>query len=129
MCTLNKEESTFHLFLSCPFSRHCWRHLNINWNFNSDFYSMMAEARDQFNSNLFMEVFIITAWLIWKQRNDYIFNRARPTFDLWKSTVLKEASIQVLWICTDGPIISCVSFGVVLFHAFISVTLFFIPIY
>jgi hypothetical protein len=30
MCTNQCEETTFHLFFSCPFSRACWRHLGIN---------------------------------------------------------------------------------------------------
>jgi hypothetical protein len=55
---------------------------------------MMTKARDQYNSNLFMEVFMIAAWLIWKQRNAHIFNRARPAFDHWKSGFLTEASTQ-----------------------------------
>jgi hypothetical protein len=78
-------EATFHLFFSYPFSHQCWRHLNINWNVNLDLYSMMTEAREQFNSSLFMEIFMIAAWLIHKQRNDHIFNRARPAFDRWKA--------------------------------------------
>jgi hypothetical protein len=29
---LTLEETTFHLFFSCPFGGECWRHLNTNWN-------------------------------------------------------------------------------------------------
>jgi hypothetical protein len=64
LCTMGREETTFHLFFSCPFSQHCWNHLNIKWNFNLDFYSMMLNAREQFGSNFFMEIFMIAAWLI-----------------------------------------------------------------
>jgi hypothetical protein len=42
----------------------------------------------------FMEIFIIGAWLIWKQRNDYIFNRSRPSFQSWKLGFIKEANLQ-----------------------------------
>jgi hypothetical protein len=45
---------------------------------------MMEEARSHSNSIFFMEIFIIGASLIWKQRNELIFNRVRPTFRAWK---------------------------------------------
>jgi hypothetical protein len=91
---MGREETTFRLFFSYPFSHQYWRHLNINWNFDIDFYSMMSEARGQFNSDLFIEVFMIVVWLIWKQKNDHIFNRVRPPFDRWKSGFLSEAFTQ-----------------------------------
>jgi hypothetical protein len=94
MCSMGREETTFHLFFSCPFSQQCWSHLNINWNFNLDFYSMMSNARDQFNSNHFMEIFMVASWLIWKQRNDHIFNRARPSFERWQAGFLSVAFNQ-----------------------------------
>jgi hypothetical protein len=37
---------------------------------------MMEEASAQFHNKSFMDIFIIGTWLIWKQRNDWIFNRA-----------------------------------------------------
>jgi hypothetical protein len=30
LCSMGREETTFHLFFSCPFSQQCWSHLNIN---------------------------------------------------------------------------------------------------
>jgi hypothetical protein len=36
---------------------------------------MMEEAKHQSTHNFFMEFFIIAAQKIWKQRNDFIFNR------------------------------------------------------
>jgi hypothetical protein len=29
---LNREETTFHLFFTCPFNWQCWDHLGISWN-------------------------------------------------------------------------------------------------
>jgi hypothetical protein len=89
LCPNGREETTFHLFFTCPFSLDCWRYLNIEWNYNTDFYTMMDEAKSQFG-NEFMEVFMIASWLIWKQRNTLIFNRSRPTFQLWRSGFLEE---------------------------------------
>jgi hypothetical protein len=94
LCSERCEETTFHLFFSCRFSRDCWRHLGINWHFDLGFHSMMEEASGQFRSKFFMEIFITGSWLIWKQRNDFIFNRARPSFQGWKVGFIKEVRLQ-----------------------------------
>jgi hypothetical protein len=126
---MGREEITFHLFFSYPFSQHCWNHLNINWNFNLDFYSMMLNAREQFGSNFFMEIFMIAAWLIWKQRNDLVFNRARPSFDRWQAAFMSEAGSQNVshpkkihfhcsFPCTDRFPLPFGSFGAVCWFLF-----------
>jgi hypothetical protein len=65
-----------------------------HWNFSTDFYTMVDDARSQFANGFFMEVFIIAAWLIWKQINNLIFNRNMPTFQLWCSSFFEEARLQ-----------------------------------
>jgi hypothetical protein len=55
---------------------------------------MMVKARQQFNSEFFMEIFMLGAWLIWKQRNNTIFNRDRATFQGWKMGFIEEARLQ-----------------------------------
>jgi hypothetical protein len=55
---------------------------------------MMEEARQSFNYDFFMEVFIIGPWQIWKERNNLIFNRANPSFNSWKIGFLDEATLQ-----------------------------------
>jgi hypothetical protein len=57
---------------------------------------MMEEASAQFHNKFFMDIFIIGAWLIWKQRNDWIFNRIRPSFQGWKPGFIKEANLQAV---------------------------------
>jgi hypothetical protein len=90
-CSGHCEETTFHLFFSCSFSARCWQHLGITWRFDLQFHAMMEEA---FNSDFFMEFFIIGAWQIWKERNNLIFSRATPSFRSWKVGVLDEAVLQ-----------------------------------
>jgi hypothetical protein len=94
ICNMNVEETTFHLFFSCPFSAQCWAHLGINWDFNLPFHMMMIKVRQQFNSKFFMEVFMLETWLIWKQRNNTIFGRDGATFNEWKRGFIAEAMLQ-----------------------------------
>jgi hypothetical protein len=37
-----------------------------------------------------MEIFMICAWTIWNERNDFIFNHMPPYFALWKATFKAE---------------------------------------
>jgi len=46
---------------------------------------MIVQAKQHFSSPFFMEFFIIGAWQIWKQRNNFIFDRGHPSFDSWKT--------------------------------------------
>jgi hypothetical protein len=41
-----------------------------------------------------MEIFILGSWQIWKQMNDFIFNRASLSFLSWKLGFLDEAVLQ-----------------------------------
>jgi hypothetical protein len=95
LCPGNPEETTFHRFFLCPFSLDCWHHLGIHWDFSLGFHSMIEKANRQWPHAFFMEFFIPGAWLIWKQRNDAIFNRGRSSFQSWKRGFLEEASLQV----------------------------------
>jgi hypothetical protein len=55
---------------------------------------MMEAARTYFSSKFFMETFMLGAWIIWKQRNDTIFNRGHATFQRWKKGFIDEAAMQ-----------------------------------
>jgi hypothetical protein len=55
---------------------------------------MMQHAKQQFACNFFMDIFMLGAWLIWKQRNDVIFNRGITLFQRWKGGFLEEAFLQ-----------------------------------
>ena len=61
LCHLQRKETAFHLFFNCPFSQDCWRHLNIQWNYQIDFFTTFQQARDLHGSPFFMEFFIIAA--------------------------------------------------------------------
>jgi hypothetical protein len=91
---MNVEETTFHLFFTCPFSQHCWQFFGIQWNLTTDFLQMMIQAKQAFPYPFFMEVFIISAWQIWKQRNNLIFMRGPPSFSSWRRSLKDEARLQ-----------------------------------
>ncbi|KAG0519861.1 hypothetical protein BDA96_08G022900 [Sorghum bicolor] len=55
---------------------------------------MMQQAKIQHQNPFFMETFINATWKIWKQRNNYIFDRGRPSFGSWKSSFYEEATLQ-----------------------------------
>ncbi|TVU13298.1 hypothetical protein EJB05_40345, partial [Eragrostis curvula] len=73
-----------HLFFLCNFSKQCWNTLDIHWNSQSAFFNMIIEAKQTANLQFFMEILIIAAWNIWKQRNNKIFENKTPSLQAWK---------------------------------------------
>jgi len=101
LCNVNAEETAFHLFFSCSFSKSCWKAIGIDWRINLHFFQMMKRARQDFQHWFFMEVFIIATWHIWKQRNNLIFEGRRPTVRDWISKFIDEARLQAHRIKED----------------------------
>jgi len=95
----NLEETTFHLFFGCPFSQNYWQQPDIHWNLGADFFQMITQAKQQFSSTFFMEIFIIGAWQIWKPRNNFIFDRGCPSLVSWKQIFVEEARLQAHRLC------------------------------
>jgi hypothetical protein len=91
------------------FSLECWQHLNINWRFDLDFHPMMEEAKQQCSNSFFMETFIIGARLIWKQRNDFIFNKGGPSFQNWKHGFIEKLSFRLIELERIRDLFSIVS--------------------
>jgi hypothetical protein len=73
LCNTGHEETSFHLFFECPFSRACWNTIPINCNLNLPHLHMVIEARTNFGSNIFREIHIAACWVIWITRNEVIF--------------------------------------------------------
>lgn len=94
LCHQQREETAYHLFFACPFSRRCWEQLGIIWEYSVDFYAMMDRARAAFQHPFFMEIFTISAWHNWKQRNNFIFNGSQPSFEEWKNHCITEITLQ-----------------------------------
>jgi len=61
---------------------------------------MLIQAKQQFPNPYFMDIlFTIAAWQIWKQRNNFIFDRGRPSLDSWKFSFSEEARLEAHRIC------------------------------
>jgi hypothetical protein len=84
ICDTPPEETVEHLFFHCPFSEECWSNLNLNWPMIGTRLQIIEQGKAQRKDPLFMEVFIVTAWSIWKERNNMLFNNITPTVEEWK---------------------------------------------
>ena len=101
LCRRQLEETAFHLFFECSFSRSCWESIGLKWTRTLPFFSMIQNARQSFNKPFFMEIFIIAAWGIWKQRNNMIFDQKQPSLHSWKKTFADEVLLQANRIKED----------------------------
>jgi hypothetical protein len=84
MCHLGAEETIEHLFFDCPSAVSRWLALGIGWEDSFIIHQKIYQAKHDFGQSLFMEIFMIGAWCIWKQRNDVIFDRNVPCLAAWK---------------------------------------------
>jgi hypothetical protein len=94
LCNSNTEETAYHLFFGCCFSQQCWQLIGFQWNTSLPFFEMLSASRNNFNRQFFMEVFIISAWSIWKQRNGLIFDGRPPTSSNWRNNFREECLLQ-----------------------------------
>jgi hypothetical protein len=51
----------------------------MSWDENSNVFHKLYIAELQFSKPYFMEIFMIGAWILWKERNDFIFNHKPPS--------------------------------------------------
>ena len=82
-------ETLRHLLLGCPFSRHVWFEI-LAWmrmtcrppNNEATLFDWWHDARQVTPKAMrkgLASVTLLTSWMIWKHRNDCIFNDARPS--------------------------------------------------
>jgi hypothetical protein len=72
-CSLNTEETSNHLFLSCPFAKECWNSISISFQSNITSTETVLEIRAQSNNRFFMISAILMSRAIWTVRNDLSF--------------------------------------------------------
>jgi hypothetical protein len=49
---------------------------------------MMIAAKEQFGRQYFVEKFTMAAWLIWKERNAFIFQNINPSPQNWRTAFI-----------------------------------------
>ena len=78
------EETVEHLFFECEFSRSCWGKLGITWPVGGNRLQLVHAAKDAWARPMFMEIFIIAAWSIRKERNNKHFRGIVPIENGWQ---------------------------------------------
>jgi len=57
---------------------------------------MMQQVKTQSQNPFFMEFFTIAAWQIWKQRNNFIFDRVGPLLSLGRTPSVKKLGFKLI---------------------------------
>jgi hypothetical protein len=111
LCQVNVEEAIEHLFFDYPFAVARWFALGFLWDVDSNIHHKLYLAKQQFNQQVFMEIFMIGAWTIWNDRNDYIFTHRPTCFALWKTSFKAEVREHFIRIKRDPhhPINLCLN--------------------
>lgn len=84
LCPLcsNEQEEISHLFLHCSFAHSLWgwwcRIWGLSWVWPSSLDSAFAQwsfpSKNKFLTKIWLAIFQVIVWSIWKERNDRIFN-------------------------------------------------------
>jgi len=90
LCQDGAEETIEHLFFSCSSSNCRWFVLGIIWNDAGNIFEKLSTVKQAFPFPFFMEVVMIGAWCIWKERNALIFNGKAPNLSTWKIDFKRE---------------------------------------
>lgn len=73
-------ESIAHLFISCSFTKDCWRKLNIlNVNNANQFHNWISNNMKAPDSNLLC-LLLVTCWKIWEARNHKVWSNSPPNY-------------------------------------------------
>jgi hypothetical protein len=94
-CDTLVEETIEHLFLHCSFSTTCWTSLNIIWQAQGSFLDVMAAGRSSWGKPLFMEIFMLAAWNIWKLSNNMVFQGIEPELAVWNEKFGSDAKLLI----------------------------------
>ena len=83
LCGQHIEETLEHLFFECNVNTQCWSTLGIGWQSGGTRLSNVSMAKEAWGRPLFMEVFLLAAWSIWKECNNKHFRGIAPSRLAW----------------------------------------------
>jgi hypothetical protein len=95
MCASPLEETIEHMIFHCPFSITCWQELQMTWDADGDRLHIRSRGRSRWRKPLFMELFMITSWNIWKERNKTLFDGVDPIVASWKARMKTDLLLLV----------------------------------
>jgi hypothetical protein len=103
LCHENGEETVDHLFFDCSSAVTRWFAIGITWNDNSNVHQKIYIAKMAFYYPFFMDDFMIDDWIIWNERNNFIFNHKPPSLASWKVSFKDEVLQHLLRIKSLHP--------------------------
>ena len=83
LCQNPPEETVEHPFFNCPFSRRCWDKVGLTWPHDGNRISILHEGKNRWRQPLFMDIFLMASWSIWKERNNEFFRGVPHSFAAW----------------------------------------------
>jgi hypothetical protein len=95
LCPLPVTETSLHLFFECSASVSRWYSIGIQWNIQQDVEQMILQQKNKFAGPFFLDLVMIAAWSIWKERNEYIFNHKPPSLNGWKRIFKTEVNLYL----------------------------------
>jgi hypothetical protein len=95
LCANPPEETIEHLLFQCEFSESCWHELNISWSATGDRLQILEEGKSRWTGKLFMEIFLLSSWNIWKERNRCYFDGVPPSIDSWRARLKADLLLLV----------------------------------
>jgi hypothetical protein len=95
MCNNPPEETIEHMIFHCSFSKTCWQKLQMLWDADGDRLHLLSRGRSIWRRPLFMELFMIAARNIWKERNKKLFEGVDPELASWKARMKTDLSLLV----------------------------------
>jgi hypothetical protein len=92
LCNQRVEETVEHLFFGCTFSRSCWHLLGIHWPTQGNRLDMISHLKMRHGRKMIMDIFLVAAWSLWKERNNNYFRHVTPTVASWRTRFKKDFS-------------------------------------
>jgi hypothetical protein len=95
ICHDPPEETVEHLSFHCSSASTCWATLNLCWTTLGDKLQIISQGKQNCGKSMFMEVFMVGTWNIWKVRNIMHFKGIPLDLDTWKTSFKEDFSLLV----------------------------------
>ncbi|XP_073367668.1 uncharacterized protein [Aegilops tauschii subsp. strangulata] len=90
LCGQHVEETVEHLFFHCTFSTACWNKLNVLCPSQGNRLELMTHLKTLNPRKMIMEVFLVAAWSLWKERNNNYFRKVDPSIPSWEARFRRD---------------------------------------